>query len=63
MCKSIAKPFLKWAGGKGQLLNTFDRMIKLFNNCFRYVWRDGRAVRLRFRYDESFAFARSPKKI
>lgn len=26
MCKDIAKPFLKWAGGKGQLLNKFNEM-------------------------------------
>ncbi len=27
MCKGVAKPFLKWAGGKGQLLNAFDEMF------------------------------------
>ena len=26
MCKRIAKPFLKWAGGKGQLLNKFEEI-------------------------------------
>lgn len=26
MCKGVAKPFLKWAGGKGQLLNKFEEM-------------------------------------
>jgi DNA adenine methylase len=38
MCKGIAKPFLKWAGGKGQLLprfcdfypNGFDTYIEPF---------------------------------
>lgn len=27
MCKCVAKPFLKWAGGKGQLLDTFDKIF------------------------------------
>ena len=26
MCNGVAKPFLKWAGGKGQLLNKFEEM-------------------------------------
>lgn len=26
MCKGVAKPFLKWAGGKGQLLNKFEEL-------------------------------------
>ena len=26
MCKGLAKPFLKWAGGKGQLLNKFEEL-------------------------------------
>ncbi len=29
MCKGIAKPFLKWAGGKGQLLNKFEELYPL----------------------------------
>lgn len=27
MSKGVARPFLKWAGGKGQLLNKFDKMF------------------------------------
>ena len=27
MCKGVAKPFLKWAGGKGQLIHTFNEML------------------------------------
>ena len=27
MCKAVAKPFLKWAGGKGQLLNKFEELF------------------------------------
>ena len=27
MCKGVARPFLKWAGRKGQLINTFDGMF------------------------------------
>ena len=26
MCKGVAKPFIKWAGGKGQLLNKFQEL-------------------------------------
>ena len=26
MCREIARPFLKWAGGKGQLLNKFEEL-------------------------------------
>jgi DNA adenine methylase len=29
MCKGVAKPFLKWAGGKGQLISTFDEMFPI----------------------------------
>lgn len=27
MHRGVAKPFIKWAGGKGQLLGTFDKMF------------------------------------
>jgi hypothetical protein len=29
MSKGVAKPFLKWAGGKGQLLNKFEEIYPL----------------------------------
>ncbi|MFQ6773493.1 MAG: DNA adenine methylase [Clostridia bacterium] len=29
MHKGVAKPFIKWAGGKGQLLNTFEKLLPL----------------------------------
>ncbi|MFA5758199.1 MAG: DNA adenine methylase [Clostridia bacterium] len=29
MCENVAKPFLKWAGGKGQLLNKFEGLYPL----------------------------------
>jgi len=27
MCKELARPFVKWAGGKGQLINTLDELF------------------------------------
>lgn len=37
--KTKAKPFIKWAGGKGQLLNQLDDFlpIRLFNEPFTYI--------------------------
>ena len=27
MCQELARPFVKWAGGKGQLINTLDELF------------------------------------
>lgn len=34
-----AKPFIKWAGGKGQLLSQLDKYLprRLYNEDFTYV--------------------------
>ena len=35
----IAKPFIKWAGGKGQLLNQLDDFLptRIFSEDFTYI--------------------------